>query len=702
MDPSDSYIASLPNPPFQLKQDGSIRETKRYPYQKLLSAQHFRVLELFPRCQKLPFELKFKAPKYEYLLGSLSTHTLADAPKYECLSYVWGTENSHGVLWLDQQVIAISRNLDKALHRLRHETESRFLWIDLVCINQQDLDERKQQVQLMYRIFGQAKRVIAYLGEEADGSQKVPDFLQQIRAAASSPEADTEGLWSEQKLKALRLPPYHDEAWTMLQRFVMRSWFVRVWIMQEALAARKLDFMCGEWSLPAAPVVQILMVGYKHKFACFGTPSSLSDRTAECIARGLEQLAFLVRLDLCSLGIDLLAWEPRGWGLLEVLEMARQSSSTDPRDKVFGLLNLCSDPTSALIQPDYNLDTSEVFTKVACAIVQAGQGPRLLLNAGVMDQTSSLPSWVPDWSQNVTNYRTIVGMSFMYPEGDHNSTDPVSYNIRIGQQEIELVVPMVSVDSITHIEPLCVDLRDPDCTLDLSSPLSALLPSDENVKTDIDYSIWPHLFQLLKNVMWHIGNSPRYSAQQILEISWKTLLCSHEGAPNSGYPEIYYAHIHSYILYTQFLFDPMCRARYVRETMLQLIESGHAPRMAGLDNNDNISTETLETAWPYYRRYLMTTLRLSASKFKIETGQKISKLRFARTATGFVGMVPAAAQEGDIFTYVESVQAPVILRPVDAGRYKMVGCAYFHGFMPGEPRLGSLMEENQFKDVILV
>ncbi|KAM0802280.1 heterokaryon incompatibility, partial [Usnea florida] len=142
----------------------------------------------------------------------LSTHTLADAPEYECLSYVWGTENSHRVLWLDREVIAIGKSLDKALGRLQHESESRFLWIDLVCINQQDLEERNQQVQLMYRIFCQAKRVIAYLGEEADGSQNVPDFLRQIQAATST--------------------------WTMLKRLVMRSWFVRVWIMQEALAAR--------------------------------------------------------------------------------------------------------------------------------------------------------------------------------------------------------------------------------------------------------------------------------------------------------------------------------------------------------------------------------------------------------------------------------------------------------------------------------
>ena len=520
----------------------------------------------------------------------------------------------------------------------------------------------------MYRIFCQAKRVSAYLGEEADGSQHVPNFLRQIQAAGSSPECDTEGLWSEQDLKTLRLPPYQDAAWRMLQRFVMRPWFVRMWILQEALAARKLEFLCGEWSLPAAPVVQTLMVAYTHKFACFGKRSSLSYRIAESTARSLGQLAFMVRLRLCSLGAALGEWGSREWGLLDVLEIATQSSSTDPRDKVFALLNLCSDPKSALIQPDYNTATSEVFTKVACAIVKAGQGPRLLLNAGVLDQASSLQSWVPDWSQNRTLYRNIVGQSFMYPTGDPHATDPVSYNIRIGHKEIELVVPMVLIDSINHTEPLCVDSSDPDCILDLSSPFSTLLPSDEDVETDIDYSMWPHLFQLLITVIWHIGNSPRYSAQQAVEITWKTLLCSHEGAPDGGYPEIYSDHMHSYISYTRFFFDPRSRAQYVRETMLRLIESGKAPRIAGLDVDDSISIETLEAAWPYCREYLMMTQRASSSEFEVATGQKPSKLRFARTSTGFVGMVPAAAQEGDILTCVESVQAPVILRPVGAGR----------------------------------
>ena len=114
----------------------------------------------------------------------------------------------------------------------------------------------------------------------------------------------------------------------------------------------------------------------------------------------------------------------------------------------------------------------------------------------------------------------------MYSEDNPHSTDPVSYNIRIGQQEMELVVLMVSVDSINHTEPLCVRSSHPDRYIDLSSPFSTLLPSDENVDTDTDYLMWPDLFQLFITILWHIGNSPQYSAQQAVDITWKTLLCS--------------------------------------------------------------------------------------------------------------------------------------------------------------------------------
>ena len=68
---------------------------------------------------------------------------------YECLSYTWGTSNNRRAIWLNNSVITISEPLDMVLRSLQHETESRFLWVDFVCINHDDLKEKEQQVRHM-------------------------------------------------------------------------------------------------------------------------------------------------------------------------------------------------------------------------------------------------------------------------------------------------------------------------------------------------------------------------------------------------------------------------------------------------------------------------------------------------------------------------------------------------------------------------
>lgn len=88
------------------------------------------------------------------------------------------------LVWVDNSfVIRISDNLDYARRCLQHKTEVRFLWVDFICINQDDLEERKAQVQLMYQIYSRSAKVVVFLGKEADGSQCVPSILSKISDA---------------------------------------------------------------------------------------------------------------------------------------------------------------------------------------------------------------------------------------------------------------------------------------------------------------------------------------------------------------------------------------------------------------------------------------------------------------------------------------------------------------------------------------
>ncbi|KUJ09719.1 HET-domain-containing protein, partial [Mollisia scopiformis] len=90
--------------------------------------------------------------------------TFADRPKYEALSYAWGRADVVKGVELNGRRVEIRVNLWLALVHLRRTKEERLLWIDAICINQADLEERSEQVQIMAYIYSRAKRVLVWLG----------------------------------------------------------------------------------------------------------------------------------------------------------------------------------------------------------------------------------------------------------------------------------------------------------------------------------------------------------------------------------------------------------------------------------------------------------------------------------------------------------------------------------------------------------
>ncbi|KIN02711.1 hypothetical protein OIDMADRAFT_119868, partial [Oidiodendron maius Zn] len=87
-------------------------------------------------------------------------------PKYEALSYEWGSLLPSYNLIINGAPFSIRKNLHDALISLRNQREGRVLWIDAICINQTDDAEKSQQVQIMHLIYSKADRVIGWLGEE--------------------------------------------------------------------------------------------------------------------------------------------------------------------------------------------------------------------------------------------------------------------------------------------------------------------------------------------------------------------------------------------------------------------------------------------------------------------------------------------------------------------------------------------------------
>lgn len=89
---------------------------------------------------------------------------------YEALSYTWGDPSPVFTIQINGDRLPVAHNLFFALQYLRHETDPRDLWIDAICINQQDLKERSEQVVHMLQIYKNASRVIVSLGDECEDS----------------------------------------------------------------------------------------------------------------------------------------------------------------------------------------------------------------------------------------------------------------------------------------------------------------------------------------------------------------------------------------------------------------------------------------------------------------------------------------------------------------------------------------------------
>ncbi|KAH8716724.1 heterokaryon incompatibility protein-domain-containing protein, partial [Phaeosphaeriaceae sp. PMI808] len=97
----------------------------------------------------------------------LSIHTagLSNWPEYKALSYVWGSSEMTSTIHVNNIQCQATTNLVSALRHIREKQTTIILWVDALCINQEDTNERNQQVQMMARIYKSAQEVIAWLGK---------------------------------------------------------------------------------------------------------------------------------------------------------------------------------------------------------------------------------------------------------------------------------------------------------------------------------------------------------------------------------------------------------------------------------------------------------------------------------------------------------------------------------------------------------
>ncbi|KAL1637238.1 hypothetical protein SLS58_009425 [Diplodia intermedia] len=133
-----------------------------YKYQKLESDRHIRLLKIHHGVGP-----RWKGWKRHGPLFSLVHVSLDDLPKFEAVSYVWGSDARWERLPMTNgDAMSITKSVFEALPFLVDESETGFLWIDQICINQFNDKEKGHQVGLMSQVYRSATRTLIWLGTE--------------------------------------------------------------------------------------------------------------------------------------------------------------------------------------------------------------------------------------------------------------------------------------------------------------------------------------------------------------------------------------------------------------------------------------------------------------------------------------------------------------------------------------------------------
>ncbi|KFA51961.1 hypothetical protein S40293_09494 [Stachybotrys chartarum IBT 40293] len=312
---------------------------------------------------------------------------------YEALSYVWGSKEKPYSVSTDKGDLPVTTNLYMALKRLRDQSLARVIWVDAICIDQDNMEERNRQVQSMAKIYAQASRVIVWLGEVRVGYAQVhrealldnDQGLEELRAAADAqPTNSSDGEMNQRAILSV----------------LQQSWFQRIWVLQEAAAARQILIVSDSAEID----------GYTFCLGLNASKATFQDRDTQSRIRSAAYLikGAVFRSKYVATHLERFSLNIRPLG--ELIDMYHNRQATDRRDKVYALLGMSSD-VSVGLSPDYDISWKDLFYRLVKSLVGA---------------QASVETWEEREIAVITANGCILGeVSLVESDGDWNDTQSV-------------------------------------------------------------------------------------------------------------------------------------------------------------------------------------------------------------------------------------------------------------------------------------
>lgn len=586
----------------------------------------------------------------------LTTISLDNKLPFVALSYTWGnplvrTKEENGAadrccqILCNGRLLNVTQNLYDFLKRAKSGGPESWLgpedkiWIDAICINQSSLDERSAQVRLMAEIYRAARTVIVWLGGGGHReTQYAVELLERISAAPI------------EKLNDLKKLQIHDprmsevlgecggstDHWRSLKRMFSRTWFSRIWIIQEIAFAESILVLCGSYSLLWEDCIKAC------EFLSYSVGNDLQTPS---------------RIPYAGSNAEILSsfQESDPTNLLDVLVMTRSFEASDPRDKIFAVLGLATLgrtllPTTEIIRVDYELTPAEVFLETAWAMIKKSKDLNFL--AEVEDphlrNITDIPTWVPDFSSVHRPSIYHQSLTFNADGGLKRSLTSLSNPRLLGTAAYRLG-EVVYADSLGVNEPFIEYLPR------MLIPLFELSPTYITGEDRLEV-LWRTMIQ---NGLEWVSPAAADTAQDFRD--W-ILLNIAEAVIKGG------------------------KSVSTRERIDQVItqlETYSKTDLTGIMPTQHDISDAIRKLQDILDKHPFENIE-SVSKYGHEL-TFYQHMRVFRTNNGLLGLGQPSLQTGNSLWIIPGVSVPMVLQTTGAeDRFNIVGPAYVHGNMNGE------------------
>lgn len=456
-------------------------------------------LPLFSYTPLAPGEIRLLVPDPsradDGLFWKLRVTALNSDLVYETLSYAWGSQVHTYPISCNGHQLRVHHNLYKALPYLarRHDRtviSTLPIWIDAVCINQGDEDEKFVQINIMNQIYKRAKKVWAWISLAAD-QHKLSVLLSLLPSIVTYNKQISQRTQQAIPARPAELQKIDITYRDTIFHLFCNPWFYRVWVVQEASLAKDMAFLCGDHEIDFVKLEEASDTQSFSKWTWYdATGQAVPSPHMSVSSQALFDTRTFFRSQKNYEG-DTVACRP----LRVVLLMIPNFDCFAPQDRIFGMMGLLKEMDPEILDFSDNVSIPSLytsFTRYLFAISDTNQYWWRYFNLSFnLRRTEGLPSWVPDLHFQRSPYVCLPPSVRQFQRSVNNryqaSLRPVS--VKFGHRRDEIILHGKILDSVLFVHPPSPSLHR-ICNPQDYSPIDREDSAEHIIGTFVDLDDW--------------------------------------------------------------------------------------------------------------------------------------------------------------------------------------------------------------------